>query len=179
MSYEKVLADLKKDAATLPRHLNYAVTQYGVTEKAGSGNNPVILQWARDISIGHLYKDDSMPWCGLFVAKCVHAAGRQTLSGWNNLRALKWVSWGIPVSVAMRGDILVFSRSGGGHVGFYVGETHNTYIVYGGNQGDKVCIIELPKSRCVGISRPAYNNQPVGVTAMVYASFGASNSSLS
>ena len=45
--------------------------------------------------------------------------------------------------------MLVFDRAGGGHVGFYVGEDLTSYDVLGGNQGDRVSIMRLEKSRCV------------------------------
>jgi len=45
--------------------------------------------------------------------------------------------------------VLVFDRAGGGHVGFYVGEDLTSYDVLGGNQGDRVSIMRLEKSRCV------------------------------
>lgn len=45
--------------------------------------------------------------------------------------------------------MLVFDRAGGGHVGFYVGEDLTSYHVLGGNQGDRVSIMRLEKSRCV------------------------------
>lgn len=53
----------------------------------------------------------------------------------------------------MLGDILVFKRDGGGHVGFYVAEDKDYYHVLGGNQSDSVNITRIAKYRCVGIRR--------------------------
>jgi cell wall-associated NlpC family hydrolase len=56
----------------------------------------------------------------------------------------------------MLGDLLVFSRKGGGHVGIYVGETGAFYHVFGANQGDQVNIRMIPKARCIAVRRPAW-----------------------
>jgi uncharacterized protein (TIGR02594 family) len=67
------------------------------------------------------------------------------------VRASSWATWGSPIQAdrLAPGAILVFERPGGGHVGFYVGEDATTYSVLGGNQGDKVSIARVAKSRCV------------------------------
>lgn len=150
-----------------PRHLLEAIKLFGTTEVAGAANNPVILQWAVECGLGKIYKQDSMPWCGLFVSICLQRASRHILYSWDNLRALKWAGWGFPANRAMLGDLLIFQREGGGHVGFYVGEDAHAYHVLGGNQGDKVSIVRIAKQRCVAISRPAYNNQPENVRPII------------
>lgn len=53
---------LKKEPA--PRMLLEALKLYGVTEKAGSGNNPEILSWAKETGLKQ-YTQDETPWCGL------------------------------------------------------------------------------------------------------------------
>jgi len=147
-----------------PRHLLEAIKLYGIKEGVGAKDNPIIIEWAKECGLGGIYKEDSMPWCGLFVSICLHRAGRDILpSTWDNLRALKWGSWGLPARTAMLGDILVFQRPGGGHVGFYVGEDEVAYHVLGGNQGDMVSVTRISKSRMVAISRPKYNNQPENI----------------
>lgn len=46
------------------------------------------------------------------------------------------------------GCVVVFSREGGGHVGFVVGRDKNgNLMVLGGNQGDAVSIRPFPVSR--------------------------------
>lgn len=63
------------------------------------------------------------------------------------------------------GRVLVFERAGGGHVGFYVGKDLTSYHVLGGNQGDKVSVVRLEKSRY--ISRRSPIERPVvGKTVM-------------
>jgi len=146
-----------------PKHLLEAIKLFGTKETQGSGNNPVIMEWANECNLGRIYKQDSMPWCGLFVAVCFHRADRPILTSYDTLRALKWAGWGVPIMKAMLGDLLIFQREGGGHVGFYVGEDSHAYHVLGGNQGDKVSVVRIAKNRCVGITRPAYNKQPENI----------------
>lgn len=128
-----------------PRMLVEALKLYGTTEKAGPDDNPVILQWAKELNIG-AYQKDSIPWCGLFIAIVAKNAGKGVVA--NPLWAANWAKWGTEQKVAMLGDVLLFSRLGGNHVGIYVGEDEATYHVLGGNQGDKVSIIRILKGRC-------------------------------
>ena len=58
--------------------------------------------------------------------------------------------------------MLVFTRSGGGHVGFYAGEDADAYHVLGGNQSDAVTIARIAKSRCIAIRWPSTAPAPVG-----------------
>jgi hypothetical protein len=48
----------------------------------------------------------------------------------------------------------VFSRKGGGHVGFYVGEDKTYFHVLGGNQSNAVNVMRIAKARCVAIRWP-------------------------
>ena len=64
----------------------------------------------------------------------------------------------------MFGDILVFSRGNGGHVGFYVGEDDTCYHVLGGNQSNMVNVTRILKSRCISIRRCSWKiSQPLNV----------------
>jgi hypothetical protein len=65
-----------------------------------------------------------------------------------------------------------FTRNGGGHVGFYVGEDSTSYHVLGGNQGDKVSVVRILKKRLVQARRPAYNSQPTNVRKITLAPNG-------
>jgi uncharacterized protein (TIGR02594 family) len=83
----------------------------------------------------------------------------------NYLRAMSWTSFGkaIKPNEAALGDILVFNRNGGGHVGFYIAEDDTAYHVLGGNQSDSVNITRILKSRIYSINRPAYKVTPSAV----------------
>ena len=125
-----------------------AVKLLGVAEAPGSINNPVIMAWAKEVGkarLGISYSADSVPWCGLFMAVCAVRAGLEPPP--IAVRALAWAGWGTPVQRAALGDVLVFTRKGGGHVGLYVGEDANAYHVLGGNQGDKVSVTRIAKAR--------------------------------
>ena len=154
-----------------PRHLLKALELYGVTETVGSKNNPVIMGWAKELGLESTYNADSIPWCGLFAAVIMHRAGRPVVD--KPLWALNWNNFGVKVGQPMLGDILTFSRSGGGHVGIYVGEDSIAYHVLGGNQGDKVCVTRIGKDRLSQARRPAYNSQPTNIRKIVLSAQGA------
>lgn len=121
----------------------------GTTETAGPANNPRIMGWADKLGVkvlGIVYPNDATPWCGLFAAHCVNAVGLKPAH--IAIRAKSWATWGVAVTPCV-GAVLVFDREGGGHVGFYAGETSTHFLVLGGNQKDKVCEILLAKDRLV------------------------------
>lgn len=147
--------------ADLPRIVKIALSQLGTKEVTGIGNNATILSWAKELGIEKTYNADSIPWCGLFIALVVTRSGRDPVV--NPLWARNWQQWGEYQSAAALGDILVFVRDGGGHVGIYVAEDKDCYHVLGGNQSDAVTITRIKKARCVAIRRPKYNNKPTSV----------------
>lgn len=153
-----------------PRHLLKAVELYGVTEAIGSRNNPAILGWAKETGLDKVYNADSIPWCGLFIAAIIKRADREPVK--DPLWAANWGKFGVESKVPMLGDILVFTRNGGGHVGLYVGEDNQAYHVLGGNQGDKVSIVRIAKARMTSARRPAYTAQPVNIRKVVLKSNG-------
>lgn len=153
-----------------PRHLLKAVELYGVTEIVGSKNNPVILGWAKEVKLEKVYDADSIPWCGLFIATIMKRADREPVK--DPLFALNWNNFGVKIGQPMLGDILTFTRKGGGHVGLYVGEDVAAYHVLGGNQGDKVSIVRIGKDRLSQVRRPAYNLQPFNIRKIKLAISG-------
>jgi uncharacterized protein (TIGR02594 family) len=142
-----------------PRHLVKALELYGVTEIVGPKHNPVILEWAKELGIN--YNSDEIPWCGLFVGICIKRANRQPVSGL--LSSRNWINFGVKSNIPMLGDILVFARQGGGHVGFYVGEDKKNFFVLGGNQGNQVNVVKIAKSRLIEARRPAYHTPPSNI----------------
>ena len=162
----KYLNDLE-----LPRMVKIALDQLGTKEVTGMGNNATIMSWAKELEISNTYNADSIPWCGLFVALVVKRSGREPIE--KPLWARSWVNWGAKSSVAMLGDVLVFAREGGGHVGLYVAEDKECYHVLGGNQSDAVTILRIKKARCISIRRPAYINQPASIKQYFVKADGA------
>src|SRR5688500_7561828 len=146
-----------------PKMVLHALAEYGTLETAGAGNNPKIIRWAEEVagSVDDVYKADSIPWCGLFMAVVAKRAGK--IPPKDPLWALNWGTFGVKTDKAMLGDVLVFVRNGGGHVGIYVGESKDTYHVLGGNTADQVKIAEISKKRLYTVRRPQYINQPENV----------------
>jgi uncharacterized protein (TIGR02594 family) len=138
-----------------PRILTEALKHHGVKEVVGPNHNPVILRWAEYCGIKG-YTADEIPWCGLFMAYVAMRAGWHHMPGNNPLWARNWAQWGVEAETASLGDVLVFVREGGGHVGVYVGEDATHYHVLGGNQKDSVCIIRIEKKRMIAARRPQW-----------------------
>jgi len=143
---------------TEPTWLTAARAKLGVRETPGPANNPTIMGWAKTLGtklLGMVFNADSVPWCGLFAAKCVTEAGLTPPP--IAVRAKAWATWGKPIAAdaLAPGAVLVFAREGGGHVGFYVGEDADAYRVLGGNQKDAVSIVPIGKDRCIARRWPA------------------------
>lgn len=144
-----------------PRHLLKAIELFGTVEIVGARHNNVIIGWAKEVGLGSIYKADEIPWCGLYIAIIMKRAERQPVK--DALGALNWNNFGVHSEVPMLGDVLTFTRKGGGHVGLYVGEDVAAYHVLGGNQGDKVSIVRIAKERISQVRRPAYKLQPLNI----------------
>lgn len=132
--------------------LDVAKKLEGLKEIPGPKHNPRIISWLRDLNAW--WSDDETPWCGTFVAHCMKEVGLPIPKLW--FRAKEWASYGSllrPDRLAP-GAILVFGRTGGGHVGFYVGEDAGHYYVLGGNQANGVNVMKLGKSRLVASRWP-------------------------
>jgi uncharacterized protein (TIGR02594 family) len=138
-----------------PRMLLWALSYHGLKEVVGKGSNPeIMLMWRRLRQAGHgkvygeFYTDDDIAWCGLFMADAALAAAKPVPRKF--LGALEWAEWGNPVVGEPKlGDVLVFSRKGGGHVALYVGEDSECYHILGGNQGNSVSIVRRDKGTLV------------------------------
>lgn len=154
----------------LPRMVSIGLGLLGTKEITGTGNNATILSWANALGLKNTYNADSIPWCGLFVAYVVKQSGREPVD--KPLWALSWKQWGVYVATAKLGDVLIFQREGGGHVGIYIAEDKDCYHVLGGNQSDAVTITRISKKRCVGIRRPKYNSQPDTVAQYMVSATG-------
>lgn len=156
---------------TGPRILTTALALYGTSEKPGPGNNPSIMKWAKSVGLGG-YTADSIAWCGLFMAYAAKQAGFPP-EFVNPLGARNWLLWGDKAKTPMLGDVLVFSRKGGGHVGIYVGEDASAYHVLGGNQSDTVNIKRVSKARFLGARRCKWQiAQPANVRVVKLAATG-------
>lgn len=162
------------DAEPGPRLLKEFIKVYGTAEKKGSESNPTILWWAKQIGLDRAYKDDAIAWCGLAMGYVAGQAGWDHAPRGNALWARNWLFWGNKADKPMLGDVLVFERGSGGHVGLYVGEDSECFHVIGGNQSDVVSIKRIEKTRLLGSRRCAWRiNQPENVRKVVLAADGA------
>ena len=156
---------------TLPRLVQEALAEVGTTETPGAGNNAKILEWATETGLSNVYTADAIPWCGLFMAAMSKRAGKSVPSG--PLWALNWAKVGQEAGQPGLGDILTFVRSGGGHVGIYIGEDQTAYHTLGGNQKDRVGIDRIEKKRLYRARRPTMKfGTPASVKPYILAAAG-------
>ena len=154
-----------------PILLTTALKYYGLKEGPGSADNPTIMQWAHDFGITW-YDHDSTAWCSLFLGEVAKESAWVPPGPNVLLAAVSWATWGIAVGSPKLGDILVFNRPGGHHVGLYVGEDAEAFHVLGGNTGDAVSIARLLKSRLMAARRPNYDTIPDNVRKIILSSSG-------
>lgn len=120
----------------------------------------VIVGWAKALG-GWIAKSftnaHTEAWCGLAAAHVVSMTLPSEPLPNNPLGARNWLNFGVSC-VPQVGAVLVFwrgSKSGWlGHVGFYVSETADAYIVLAGNQRDTVCEVPIAKGRLLGARWP-------------------------
>lgn len=156
----------------LPRTIQCALALHGTQEVVGRGSNATIIGWRDELNAAAPagkplvsgFSDDDIAWCGLFAAivtyrRIVNISEVVKAPLW----ARNWAKYGVRAAKPGLGDVLVFARGSGGHVGFYVAEDKTTYHVLGGNQSNKVCITRISKDRLLAARRPAYKNSPPSV----------------
>jgi uncharacterized protein (TIGR02594 family) len=127
----------------------------GVGEVKGTLDNPQILAMLR--LDGDWPEHDEVPWCSAFVN---YIAWLLRLPRSKNLAARSWLEIGKPVELEnaiVDSDVVILSRDGGGHVGFFAGldrkGVETCVLMLGGNQGDKVCVASFPVARVLGVRR--------------------------
>lgn len=97
-------------------------------------------------------------WCAAFVNAVLRESNVPTSASVSDypLLAKSFLKWGYSVDTPRVGDILVFRRNNSawqGHVGFFIEDRGDTYVVFGGNQDDKVSFKEYRKSALLDIRR--------------------------
>lgn len=139
-----------------PPWLRIARDYLGLREIPGPGNHPVISRWLG--TLGGWWADDATPWCGTFVAACLVEAGLPKPEHW--YRAKAYLDYGARLGAAdpgapYYGAIVIYARSGGGHVGFVIGQDElGRIMTLGGNQSDAVSIAPFDRSRVLGYRWP-------------------------
>lgn len=127
-----------------PEWLIEARKHLGVREIPGVNHNPLIVKMWKAIKRGGI-KDDETPWCAAFVGFCLENVG---IVSSRFESAKSYLSWGVTLKEPTTGCVAVFTRNGGGHVGFVTGVDHaGRLLVLGGNQGNEVNVRAFPRER--------------------------------
>jgi uncharacterized protein (TIGR02594 family) len=139
----------EKEEIAQPLWLQAGLKLLGTKEAAGSKDNRVIIDWAKEIGgdIAKEYTHDEIPWCALLQNLILARAGAKgTGTLWALDFAGKWPS--VKLSGPAVGAIAPMLRNGGGHVICVVGRDQRGNIMgLGGNQSDQTSIVPFPTSR--------------------------------
>lgn len=142
----------------LPKSLFYALSFCGLIEKKGSESNPIILDWAKTLSVSDYYNSDSIAWCGLGKAIATKMAGYNPPK--NFLAAKNWINYGTYVSpsASVLGDTVIYSRPGGHHVAWQIALTKDkkSRLIYGANQSDSFCFEFKSNENLIGVRRDPF-----------------------
>lgn len=150
---EWVLDTLEKASDnTVTPWVDEAYKDLGVHEIANEGK---VHQMWRDAKLSGLTKfpAKNIPWCSGAACAWMERAGIRSP---RTDGAKNWLQWGDVIDKPAYGCVVVFTRTGGSHVGFVVGEDKNgNLLVLGGNQGpDSVSVKSFLKSRVSGYRYP-------------------------
>lgn len=137
-----------------PPWLQHAWADLGQAETPGPANagwlftlRDLLPRWVRA-----WYVDDSaQAWCGLFVGACLVKAGQKIPKNPLSALAYREVGWVTTLDDAARGDLVMLSRTGGGHVGFYLAADATTVTLLSGNSKDRVGVDSFPRGRVVSV----------------------------
>lgn len=148
-----------ENIGTLPKLLAAGLQYLGVKEIPGAKSNPVIMDMAKGLGIDDIYTNDDISWCAVFINHLIRITGKPPVNHKGdryNLMRAKWlVNWGNPVALGDEklGDIGIFIRPGGGHVGIIIAENVSAFLVFGGNQDNQVGFTWIKKSRLAACRR--------------------------
>ena len=126
----------------------------GLTEIKGFKHNPIILDYIdkafKATGQKTWIKDDETAWCGSFLGGVFAEAELAKHIPKEFFRALSWAQVGAKLTKPCYGCVVVFKRTGGGHVGIVVGKTKTGRLkVLGANQSDQVNIQDFPTDEVV------------------------------
>ncbi|MGU3286431.1 NlpC/P60 family protein [Methylobacterium mesophilicum] len=158
-----VALGLSRTAPMDPVWLSEARRKLGLNEKRDNAELKAFLK-----SDGKTLGDPAkLPWCGDFVQTCIDLTLPDEAVPTNPYWALNWLKFGRALKTPAIGAILVFSRDGGGHVGFYVGERKDAYRVLGGNQTNSIVEAWVFKAGWKGTRWPKTAPLPSGGRVML------------
>lgn len=131
--------------------IDEAKKHIGLKEIKGSKHNAQIVMFWKAIKRGGI-KDDDTPWCAGFVGAMLESVG---IVSTRYESAKSYEKWGLKLDAPAYGCVVVFTREGGGHVGFVVGQDKSgNLLVLGGNQGDAVNVRAFPRARATAYRWP-------------------------
>lgn len=123
--------------------------EWGVQGILGKVHNQRILEYFKK-SGNEWVIDDETAWCAAFVNFILSEC---KVKGTQKLNARSFLDYGVKTKFPEVGDIVVFWRiskeSVYGHVGFFIKENLSTISVLGGNHGNTVSIIDMPKKQFI------------------------------
>jgi uncharacterized protein (TIGR02594 family) len=93
-------------------------------------------------AVGFNLSRDTTPWCAAFAGNILKRSGTKSLA---TLSSLAYRGFGTSVPIGDKSkwrlnDIVIFSRNGGGHIGFFRGynPANGSMLIAGGNQSDNL-----------------------------------------
>ncbi len=130
----------------------------GVAERPGKETHPLIRWWLSLCDGMGDGEDDETAWCSAFVNGMCWEVGAERS---HKANARSWLKVGTPVALddAIPGwDVVVFWRGDldgwQGHVALYAGRAQNgAVLVFGGNQGNRVCEAPYRADHVLGVRR--------------------------
>lgn len=133
-------ADPSQVFAVLGKNMDAALSEAKKGAWKENGKNERILACYK--AVGSSLNADSTPWCAAFAGSIMKASGVQALKTLSSL-AYKGFGTVVPVNDKSKwrlNDIVIFSRNGGGHIGFFRGYNPSTgsMLIAGGNQSDNL-----------------------------------------
>lgn len=102
-----------------------AQSQIGLGEQWGNNRGVYVRQY--------LNGREGLPWCAGFISYCAKKSGVKIPY---TLRAKDFLKLGKKVNNPLVGDLIVFTRQGGGHVGIVEKVTKDTVTTIEGNLGN-------------------------------------------
>ena len=126
--------------AVLAKNIDASLSEARNGKWKENGRNPCIVGCYK--SVGFNLSSDSTPWCAAYAGSVLKSSGVQSLK---TLSSLAYRGFGtvVPLSDKTKwrlNDIVVFSRQGGGHIGFFRGynPANGSVLIAGGNQSDNL-----------------------------------------
>lgn len=126
--------------AVLAKNIDSALAEARAGKWKENGKNSYIISCYK--AVGFNLSNDETPWCAAFAGSVLKSSGVAALK---TLSSLAYRGFGTPISLNDRSkwrlnDIVVFSRQGGGHIGFFRGynPSNGSVLIAGGNQADNL-----------------------------------------